>query len=115
MSDDLSIVEFENRAALRAWLEDNAAVSAGVWVRLAKRHADFATVTFHELLEEGLCFGWSESTRRRGGAESYLQRFTPRRAKGTTSQRNLDLAALLIEDGAMTPQGIAALGLDRDT
>ncbi|HYO17739.1 MAG TPA: hypothetical protein VES02_03605 [Dermatophilaceae bacterium] len=51
--------------------------SAGMWVRLAKKGSEIPGVDFHDVLEEGLCFGWSESNRRAGDAVSYLQKLTP--------------------------------------
>ncbi|MBP6016293.1 MAG: hypothetical protein KA586_06200 [Candidatus Promineofilum sp.] len=76
-----------------------------------KKHSGVPSITFEDLLEEGLCFGWSESLRVRGDARSYLQKFTPRKTKGPTSGRNLKLAEKLIAEGRMTPAGYKALGL----
>jgi uncharacterized protein YdeI (YjbR/CyaY-like superfamily) len=77
--DHLPIMAFASASALRQWLHEHHATSDGIWVRIGKQHAGVASLTFHELLDEGLCFGWSESTRRAGDEQSYLQRFTPRR------------------------------------
>jgi uncharacterized protein YdeI (YjbR/CyaY-like superfamily) len=67
-------------------------------------------VSFEEVLDEGLCFGWSENKRLPGDELSYLQRFTPRAGKSTSSARNIEHAKQLIADGLMTPSGLAALG-----
>lgn len=109
--DELPIVSFADLSALHRWLEDHHATSNGIWVRVYKRHSGVPSITFEELLEEGLCFGWSESLRIRGDEQSYLQKFTPRKTKGTTSGRNLRLAEKLIAEGRMTPAGREALGL----
>jgi len=109
--DELPIVSFADVDALHQWLEEHYAASNGIWVRVYKRHSGVPSVTFEELLEEGLCFGWSESLRVRGDAQSYLQKFTPRKTKGTTSERNLKLAERLIAEGRMRPAGREALGL----
>ena len=82
-----------------------------MWVQLAKVGSSALSVTFHDLLEAGIAHGWSESTRRAHDHASYLQKFTPRRKRGTTSQRNLTIAARLEAGGLMTPAGRAALGL----
>jgi uncharacterized protein YdeI (YjbR/CyaY-like superfamily) len=68
-------------------------------------------VSFTDLLEEGLCFGWSESTRHVGDDASYLQRFTPRRGRGTASERNRRLVHRLSAAGLMTSAGYRALGM----
>jgi uncharacterized protein YdeI (YjbR/CyaY-like superfamily) len=107
----LEIREFANHDALRTWLEENHATSTGIWVRVYKTNSAHQSVRFEELLNLGLCFGWSESLRRAGDSDSYLQRFTPRRTTGTTSQRNRDLAVRLVVSGEMTAAGLEALGL----
>lgn len=109
MPEDLPVVTFHDRAELRRWLEVHGTTSAGVWVRVAKLGSDRPSVRFEEILEEGLCFGWSESTRRAYDERSYLQKFTPRRKAGTASARNLRIAQRLVRDSRMTPAGAAAL------
>lgn len=106
---DLPIVSFDHRQALRDWLLVNHATSAGVFVRIHKKHSGVASVTFDDVLDEGLCFGWSESLRFRGDESSYLQKLTPRRTRGTVSERNRRHAEQLIREGRMTPAGLDAL------
>lgn len=110
MNIELPIVAFADRPTLRKWLEDNHATSAGIYVRIYKKHSGMQSVTFEEVLDEGLCFGWSENKRLPGDEQSYLQRFTPRKGKGTTSTRNIEHAKQLIKDGLMTPAGLKVLG-----
>ena len=110
--EGLPIVRFESQAELRAWLSSNHASSRGVWIKVAKVGAREQTVSFEELLDEGLCFGWSESKRRTAGSNFYLQRFTPRKRPGTASQRNIARTKTLIAAGRMTPSGLKALGIE---
>ena len=42
-------------------------------------------------------------------ADSYRQRFTPRRRRSAWSKRNVDLAERLIREGRMKPTGKAAV------
>ncbi|MFL6081233.1 MAG: YdeI/OmpD-associated family protein [Ornithinibacter sp.] len=110
MSDALEVVSFATAAELWSWLEANHATHPGVWVRLQKVGSDVPSVGFHDLLEAGIAHGWSESTRRAHDSRSYLQRFTPRRTRGTASARNLAIAERLDREGRMTPAGRHALG-----
>lgn len=105
-------VAFASRDDLWAWLGEHASAHSGVWVRLANARGAFPSVTFHELLEAGIAFGWSESSRRAFDDVSYLQRFAPRRARGTASERNRLIAERLESQGRMTPAGRRALGWD---
>ncbi len=86
-------MQFRTRDELWAWLRQHHATSAGVWVRVGRSASALQSITFGELLEAGLAFGWSESKRRAYDADSYLQRFTPRRTVGTASERNLRIEA----------------------
>ena len=112
---DLPIMTFTNRDELRSWLAANHQTSPGIFIRVYKKHAGIPTVPFEDVLDGGLCFGWSESIRLKGDDVSYLQKFTPRRTKGTTSARNISHARALIAEGRMTPAGLAALGTALNT
>ncbi len=112
MEDQLPILSFSNAAALREWLQANHATSDGILVRIYKKDSGIDSVSFEDVLDEGLCFGWSESTRLKGDEASYLQKFTPRKTRGTTSERNRGRALRLIEEGRMTRWGIVALGFN---
>lgn len=114
MKTDLPILTFQDVAALRQWLEANHATSAGILVRVYKRGAGIASVSFEDMLDEGLCFGWSESLRLKGDSASYLQRFTPRTTTGTTSERNRRHVERLMREGRMTAAGLRALGYAAD-
>ena len=110
--EGLPILEFETAEALRSWLEQHHSSSQGMWLRIYRKNTAVRSVTFEQVLDEGLCFGWSESMRRNYDEDSYLQKFTPRRSKGTRSARNLARAKWLTEQGKMKPAGLKALGLE---
>lgn len=110
--DDLPILSFASAHDLHTWLEQQYAQSRGIWLRIFKTRTGMPSVTFDEVLDAGLCFGWSESARRSYDSVSYLQRFTPRKSVGTHSKRNIARAQALREAGRMTPAGLEALGFD---
>ncbi len=110
---ELPVRAFESASSLREWLILNHAESDGIWLKIFKKNAGVPSVTFEEVLDEGLCFGWSESLRRKGDNQYYLQRFTPRRTKGTTSERNREHIERLIHENRMTPSGLLALEIQK--
>jgi len=110
-AQELPLISFASRAQLREWLAANHRTSAGLRVRLFKKGVGAPSITFEDLLEVGLCYGWSESKRQAYDHESYVQIFTPRRRKGTASPRNRMLVEKLVASGEMTPYGLEALGL----
>jgi len=113
LPDDLPVLEFKSGVELREWLTLNHSTSAGIWIRVFKKRSGVESVTFEELLDDGLCFGWSESMRRAYDDLSYLQRFTPRKTKGTASRRNQEHIRTLITNGRMTDYELNALGIQQ--
>jgi uncharacterized protein YdeI (YjbR/CyaY-like superfamily) len=109
LTTELPIIEFKTQAELRSWLMDQHSISEGLWVCIFKKSSSIQSVTFDQLLDEGLCFGWSESTRRSYDETSYLQKFTPRKTRGTASDRNNKRIEVLIGAGLMTRSGLDAL------
>lgn len=109
---ELPILAFASADELHVWLENHHAESQGMWLRILKKKSGVPSVSFEDVLDEGLCFGWSESSRRSYDNISYLQRFTPRKTLGTQSKRNTERVRVLVREGRMTPTGLKALGLE---
>jgi uncharacterized protein YdeI (YjbR/CyaY-like superfamily) len=107
MADDLPTMLFATPAELEAWLEENHADSAGLWLKIAKKGIAPPSVTYAEALELALCFGWIDSQKRGHDERHFLQRFTPRRPRGRWSRINRDKAEALIAAGRLRPAGAA--------
>ncbi len=105
MSADLV---FEDLPAWRAWLHANEETHDGGWVLLAKKGTTEPTsLDYQEALLEALCCGWIDGQRKSVDADTFMIRFTPRRARSIWSQRNVDLVARLVAEGRMRPRGAA--------
>jgi uncharacterized protein YdeI (YjbR/CyaY-like superfamily) len=104
--DGLPKIAFASPAEWEAWLEDNHAVAAGVWIKMAKKGAGIESVRYPEVLESALCFGWIDGRRQALDERYFLQRFTPRRSRSKWSRINRDTAERLIADGRMRPAGL---------
>src|SRR5215470_12157760 len=110
MADDLPELIVEDAPAWGAWLARRHATSDGVWLALAKRGGHPPTrLSYQEALEEALCYGWIDGQVRRCDADSYRQRFTPRRKRSAWSKRNVELAERLIGERRMQPAGNAVV------
>jgi uncharacterized protein YdeI (YjbR/CyaY-like superfamily) len=99
------------RAAWRAWLAEHHADSPGVWLIIRKKDSPQPGVTYVEAVEEALCFGWIDSKTITLDATRFRQIFTPRKPRGTWAKSNKERVARLIEQGLMTPAGLAAIEL----
>jgi uncharacterized protein YdeI (YjbR/CyaY-like superfamily) len=110
---DLPVLGFPDQAALEAWLEAESATAPGVYVKLAKKGAGVPSVSYAELVESCLCFGWIDGRSNRLDDDFYLQRITPRRARSVWSQKNVDMVETLTLAGRMRPGGLAAVDAAR--
>lgn len=110
VADDFPELVVRDAATWRAWLQAHVADSAGVWLVLAKKGTiEPTSLTYDEALEEALCHGWIDGQVRRRDAATYVQRFTPRRARSPWSKRNVEIATRLLSDGRMHERGRAEM------
>jgi uncharacterized protein YdeI (YjbR/CyaY-like superfamily) len=96
---------FADAKALEAWMRKNHASASELWIKIHKKDSGLASVTPAEALDVMLCWGWIDGLRRGFDERSFLQRYTPRRAKSLWSQVNRQHVARLIAAGRMTPAG----------
>src|ERR1700704_1953897 len=107
VGDGLPQIHFASPAEWEEWLEDNHAVSEGVWIKMAKTDAGIESVRYPEVLETALCFGWIDGRREALDERYFLQRFTPRRPRSRWSRINRETAERLIVEGRIQPAGLA--------
>jgi len=92
----------------RVWLAANHATSRGVRLVLAKKGVSDPTgLTYDDALPEALSYGWIDGHLTRRDDATYRVRFTPRRARSSWSQRNVEMAEGLVAKGRMRPAGLA--------
>src|SRR5688572_8975919 len=94
---------FTTPAELRKWLEQHHDSAKELFVGFYKKATGKPSLTYQEALDEALCFGWIDGIVRSLGAESYMQRFTPRRPRSTWSQINIRRVEQLKHEGRMHP------------
>jgi uncharacterized protein YdeI (YjbR/CyaY-like superfamily) len=78
----------------------------GLLLRIYKKDSGVPSVTYAEALDQALCFGWIDGQKLPFDANSWVQKFTPRRAKSGWSKINVAHVARLIKEGQMTPAGL---------
>jgi uncharacterized protein YdeI (YjbR/CyaY-like superfamily) len=106
---DYGIEAFGDRKAFRNWLAKNHLKLGGVWLHFYKKGSGVKTITRSEALDEALCFGWIDGHAKPFDDQSWIQKFTPRRARSKWSKINTEHVARLIEAGAMAPAGMKAV------
>lgn len=74
-----------------------------------KKDTGVPTLSWVQAVEEALCFGWIDSTRRPLDDEKFIQYYCKRKPKSNWSKINKDKVKLLIEQGLMTEAGLKSI------
>src|SRR5215203_2272939 len=99
---------FATQAALRAWFKKHHKTETELIVGLYKKGSGKPSVTWPEVVDEALCFGWIDGIRRSLNAEAYANRVTPRRPGSNWSAINIARVEELTSLKRMQPAGLAA-------
>ena len=103
--DPNKIKSFRTEAAFETWLAANHARETELWLKIHKKDSGLPTVSSAQALDVALCWGWIDGIRKAFDEHSFLQRYTPRRAKSIWSQINREHVARLTKAGRVTPHG----------
>ena len=104
---------FESPEQLHTWLQVNQASETELWVRIYKKATGQPSVTWDDCVVAAIAWGWIDGIRQSLDDTSFLQRLTPRRARSNWSQKNVQHAERLIEQGHMQAAGLAQVEVAR--
>jgi uncharacterized protein YdeI (YjbR/CyaY-like superfamily) len=104
---EIEPLELADVEAWDAWLAAHHDRSDEVWLRIARKGSPRALISIGDALDVALCYGWIDSQRRAADAESYLQRYSPRRPASPWSRINMERVEALTEAGRMRGPGLA--------
>jgi uncharacterized protein YdeI (YjbR/CyaY-like superfamily) len=103
-------LHFCSRVDWRNWLAQNHSTEPeGIWLVYDKKNTGKASLGYEESIREALCYGWIDSIIKRIDDERYCRKFTPRKDTSQWSQLNRQRVQKLIEEGTMTPVGLAKI------
>jgi len=100
-----NIRAFATQQSFETWLKKNHSTASELWLKIHKKDSGLKTVTYAEALDAALCWGWIDGIKKTFDDQSFLQRFTPRRARSIWSQKNREHVERLTREGRMTPHG----------
>jgi uncharacterized protein YdeI (YjbR/CyaY-like superfamily) len=95
-----------SQADWRRWLKKNHKSKESIWLVLYKKNSGKPVIDWSSAVDEALCFGWIDSTRRPIDHEKFMQFFAKRKPKATWSKINKDKVKRLIAEGKMTKAGL---------
>lgn len=96
----------KNRKAWRSWLQKNHSLKNHVWLIIYKKDTGKPSVTYDEVVEEALCFGWIDSKPNKRDDESYFLFITPRKPKSPWSALNKKRIEKLLQQNKIEPAGL---------
>jgi uncharacterized protein YdeI (YjbR/CyaY-like superfamily) len=105
-SAKLAVLAFRDPQAWSIWLGENAASSPGIWLKIAKKGSEKASITYAEALEGALVWGWIDGQKAALDDAWWLQKFSRRGKRSMWSKINCEKATALIATGKMQPSGL---------
>lgn len=107
--NDLEQVAVNSRAEVRAWLVANAETSPSVWLVTHRKGSGKPAPSYDDIVEEALCFGWIDSTRRSRDEETSMLLLSSRKPNSMWSAVNKRRLEHLVPSGIMTERGMRAI------
>lgn len=108
MAVPLAQLDVRTRAAWRRWLAKHHASSPGVWLVRYKQHSGITSMSYEDLVQEALCFGWIDSLVKRLDEHRYTIKVTPRQRTSKWSDSNRKRWKELRAAGLLAAPGLAA-------
>jgi uncharacterized protein YdeI (YjbR/CyaY-like superfamily) len=99
-------LSFATQKDFLAWLKKHYTKTEGIWLRFFKKGSGIPSIDHAQALDAALCFGWIDGQAKPYDEKSWLQKFTPRRAKSLWSKRNIEHAERLISEKKMRAPGL---------
>ena len=109
MAQNSERVQVANPSEWRGWLEENHGRDDGVWLVTFKKRTGDKYVSYDEVVETALCFGWIDSLPRKLDDDRTMLWLSPRQPGSSWSQRNKERLEKMVAAGLMTPAGFAKL------
>lgn len=113
---DTPQILFEERSAWRRWLAENHASSRGIFVITWRKGSGKPILSYDDMVEEALCFGWIDSLPRKLDDQRTMLYFSPRKKGSPWSGLNKERIIKLEAEGLIEEPGrrlIEAAKLDR--
>ena len=108
MPEPHDVAFFENPALLREWFDANHDRATEMWVGFYRKGSGRPSVTWPEVVDQALCYGWIDGVRYGLDDASYAIRLSPRKRRSIWSDVNVRRVAELTKLGLLRPAGLAA-------
>lgn len=100
-----------NQQEWRDWLELNHEKIDSVWLVMHKKSSSSFSMSWSDAVDEALCFGWIDSTRRTLDEHRFVQYYSKRKARSNWSKVNKEKIEILSKSGLMRDAGQKSIDL----
>ncbi|WP_367392887.1 YdeI family protein [Lewinella sp. LCG006] len=104
----------ENKADWRNWLEENHVTEDSIWLIFYKTTSPSYNLSWSDAVDEALCFGWIDSTKKSIDDEKYIQYFCKRKPQSNWSKVNKEKVKNLMEQGLMEEAGSRSIKIAKE-
>ncbi len=98
----------------RKWLKLNHTKKEAVWLILYKKKSPDHNLSWSESVDEALCFGWIDSTKKTIDSEKYKQYFSKRNPISNWSKINKNKVENLIDQELMEKEGYKSIEIAKE-
>ncbi|MBD8014332.1 YdeI/OmpD-associated family protein [Planococcus wigleyi] len=99
-----NLIDVKTRQELREWLAENSATEKFCWVVVSVKE-QLGVVQYLDAVEEALCFGWIDSTKKKLSETETAQRLSPRKKNSNFTELNKERIRRLEKLGLMAERG----------
>lgn len=100
-----------NRQEWRQWLLENHNKKQSIWLVHYNKKSNMPSVSWSEAVDEALCFGWIDSTRKSLDNDMFIQFFTKRKPTSVWSKINKEKIERLKQEGLLMPAGLESISI----
>jgi uncharacterized protein YdeI (YjbR/CyaY-like superfamily) len=97
----------KTRSAWRTWLTKYHNLGEGIWLISWKKISGKPQISYDDLVEEALCFGWIDSKPNKLDEQRSMLWFAPRKSGSGWSRLNKERIEHAMATGIMMPSGLA--------
>lgn len=98
----------------RQWLKKHHSKKLCIWLICYKKETGKPTLSWSDAVDQALCYGWIDGTRKSVDNESFMQYFSRRKPNSMWSKINKDKVDRLIADGQMAQAGLNAIEIAKE-
>jgi uncharacterized protein YdeI (YjbR/CyaY-like superfamily) len=103
---NLRTLDVRSRRQWRNWLREHHDSQSEIWLVFHRSRAPETCVSYGDVVEEALCFGWIDSIVKRLDDDRYARKFTPRNPDSKWSTVNRRRYANLKARGLLAAPGL---------